>query len=321
MEGRVGFWPTLGWSSIIWGAFLGASLAGRAFADAAGASPALAIVVKGIVPGVVGVLAAVVVQARLNGADGVASSLGLRRASPRGLFVGLVAGLPLAIAYLLIFGYFGVDPEPVPDVGLVVLKFFVAQGIAEEVMFRGFVFGRLRRGRSFLRAATLSAVVFALVHLSNFIAGFTVEVLVSVVISTVFAFVLTYPAALLYERAGQSIWPFALTHVLIDSVNWFVHVSTPGPGLSIYLLAVLATAGWTVVLALRMRPRQELPRRSWAPMGPGAPSRLAGDHAGAAAAFQPVVLDALDATCIPQIHHPRLGEGEAELLQEGEVTA
>jgi len=86
--------------------------------------------------------------------------------------------------------------------------------------------------------------------------GFSVEVLIAVVTSTLFAFVLTYPAALLFERSGNSIWPFAVTHVLIDSVNWFTAVGVPGTSLYVYLIGVLATAGWTVVLSLRLSPQR-----------------------------------------------------------------
>ena len=242
---------SVGWAAGIWAAFIGAVLIGGQLSKALGDPFVFKIVASGVAPAVVGVLVTLIIQVKRGGGW---RDLGLRRASGRSLVVGLISGLPLLLAYALIFGVFDVDSTPVPHVGLVIVKFVVAQGIAEEVVFRGFVFGRLRRGRSFLRAATLSAVVFAVVHLSNFLNGFSVQVIIGVVTSTLFAFVLAYPAALLFERAGQTIWPFAITHVWIDSVNWFEGVSAPGPGLYLYLIAVLLTAGWTIALALRFLP-------------------------------------------------------------------
>jgi membrane protease YdiL (CAAX protease family) len=40
--------------------------------------------------------------------------------------------------------------------------------VAEEVLFRGYLFGHLRRGRSFWRAAVLSMLPFVCVHLLLF---------------------------------------------------------------------------------------------------------------------------------------------------------
>ncbi len=249
----VGFWSTVGWTTVIWAVFIGAVRIGGWISQAAGNHPVLKILAKGIAPAIVGIVATLLVHAKIKGNW---RSVGLRPASPRSLLLGLSAGLPLLIGYGVIFGVLYVDYATVPYIGLVITKFVVAQGIAEEVIFRGFVFGRLRTGRSFIRAATLSAVVFAVVHLSNFLHGFSAQVIIGVITSTLFAFVLAYPAALLFERSGQTIWPFAITHVLIDSVNWFENVSVPGPGLYVYLVAVLLTAGWTVALALRFQATQ-----------------------------------------------------------------
>jgi membrane protease YdiL (CAAX protease family) len=249
---RAGFWSTVGWTLVIWAAFIGSALIGAWVSKALGAPPVLAILAKGVAPAIIGIAATLAVQAK---AGGVARSVGLRPADRRSLLAGLLAGLPLLVGYGVIFTGLDVEATTVPYVGLVIAKFAIAQGIAEEVVFRGFVFARLRAGRSFLRAATLSAVVFSLVHLSNFLNGFSADVIISVMASTLFAFVLAYPAALLFERAGNTIWPFAITHFLIDSVNWFAEISVRGPALYVYLVAVLLTAGWTTVLALRLAPR------------------------------------------------------------------
>ncbi|MCB0111136.1 MAG: CPBP family intramembrane metalloprotease, partial [Caldilineaceae bacterium] len=42
---------------------------------------------------------------------------------------------------------------------------FALHGVAEEVVYRAYLFGRLRHGRSFWRAAWLAVILFALSHL------------------------------------------------------------------------------------------------------------------------------------------------------------
>ncbi len=244
-----GFWSTAGWTSIIWAVLVSSTLAGRWFSTWVGEAQPIKIVATGIFPAITVIVATGTIERRLGGSW---KSLGIKPVGYRSLLLGAIAGSPLLIAYYVLFAILDIDHSTVPLVGLVVFKFFLAQGVAEELVFRGFVFRRLRRGRSFLEAATLSAMVFALVHLTNFLNGLSIQVLIGVATSLVFAFVLAYPAALFFEKSGGAIWPFAITHVLIDSVNWFEHVSVPGGGLAVYLGAVVATAGWATFLAMRL---------------------------------------------------------------------
>lgn len=46
---------------------------------------------------------------------------------------------------------------------------FAQAGVAEEILFRGYLFRHLRRGRTFWRAALLAAAPFILVHLLLFV--------------------------------------------------------------------------------------------------------------------------------------------------------
>ncbi len=89
---------------------------------------------------------------------------------------------------------------------------FAQGGIAEEVLFRGYLFGHLRRGRTFWRAAALSMLPFAAVHLLLFttmpwpiaLAALTLSVALSV------------PLAHLFELGGSTIWAPALLHAVIQ---------------------------------------------------------------------------------------------------------
>jgi uncharacterized protein len=81
-----------------------------------------------------------------------------------------------------------VDPTPV-QIGLAVVAVIVAAPVAEEIFFRGFLFGSLRGRLSFLPSAAISAAVFALFHVQPLL------VLVMVFVGIGFAY--------LFERAGS----------------------------------------------------------------------------------------------------------------------
>lgn len=84
----------------------------------------------------------------------------------------------------------------------------LVNGIAEEVIHRGFVFGHLRRGRSFASAATVSAMLFAAQHLYLVLTIGWAPGLASVLLAAFLAF----PMAYLFERGGRSIGGPAILH-------------------------------------------------------------------------------------------------------------
>ncbi|MEM6960045.1 MAG: CPBP family intramembrane glutamic endopeptidase [Myxococcota bacterium] len=263
----ISFGRVLAGATVAWGVLIGLVALARRANEALDLGEPWSIVSAGILPAVVAAAASLPMARLASGRPIAASDLGLQFASGRAMAIGLLGGIPLIVAYAIIFAGLGVSAEPRPWVGVWIVKFVVAQGIAEEIIFRGFVFKCLRRGRSFLRASTLSAVIFSLVHLSNLMNGLTAEVIIGALISTVFAFVLTYPACLLFERSGVSgsVLPFALTHVLIDSINFFVHVGGPGPAMLIYLGATLVTALLIFLLARFLLPPAAWTKKPLAP--------------------------------------------------------
>lgn len=83
-------------------------------------------------------------------------------------------------------------------------------GLAEETLFRGFVFGHLRQGGlSFWRAGFTSLVIFSLVHLFLLV-GNPPEI---AILGALVAAAAAIPFAFLYERAGNTIWAGAVLHV------------------------------------------------------------------------------------------------------------
>jgi membrane protease YdiL (CAAX protease family) len=84
----------------------------------------------------------------------------------------------------------------------------LVNGITEEAIHRGFVFGHLRHGRTFMTAGTISAALFAAQHLYLIATmGWTVG-LASVLLAALLAF----PMAFVFERGGRSIVGPAILH-------------------------------------------------------------------------------------------------------------
>jgi membrane protease YdiL (CAAX protease family) len=89
---------------------------------------------------------------------------------------------------------------------------FAQAGIGEEVLFRGYLFGHLRRERSFRAAALLSMLPFVGVHLLLFVTMPWPLALAALVLSVA----LSFPMAHLYVLGGATIWAPALLHFVVQ---------------------------------------------------------------------------------------------------------
>ena len=90
---------------------------------------------------------------------------------------------------------------------------FAQAGVAEEILFRGYLFGHVRRGRSFWPAVRLSMIPFVAVHLLLFLTMPWPIALAALVLSIV----MSVPLAHLFELGGGSIWPPALLHFVVQA--------------------------------------------------------------------------------------------------------
>jgi membrane protease YdiL (CAAX protease family) len=107
-------------------------------------------------------------------------------------------------------------------------------GLAEETLFRGYVFGNLRRVNSFLRAGFLSLILFAAVHLYLFVGNpFAIALT-----ATLVAVSAAYPMAYLFERGRNTLWAPVVLHVATHAIRL---VDIPE---ALYMTAVLA---WLVM--------------------------------------------------------------------------
>ena len=140
--------------------------------------------------------------------DEARRALGGVRADRPTLAACLLSSLPMWGFLPLLAWVKGVAVTLRPDFFYLFLGVVLVNGITEEVIHRGFVFGHLRRGRSFAVAATMSAVLFAAQHLYIIVTtGWTVGAA-----SVVLAALLAYPLAFVFERGGNSIAGPAILH-------------------------------------------------------------------------------------------------------------
>jgi membrane protease YdiL (CAAX protease family) len=89
---------------------------------------------------------------------------------------------------------------------------FAQAGIAEEALFRAYLFGHLRVTRTFWAAATLSLLPFVAVHLPLF---FTMAWPLAAA-ALVLAAATALPFARLYDLGGATIWAPAVLHTVIQ---------------------------------------------------------------------------------------------------------
>jgi membrane protease YdiL (CAAX protease family) len=138
---------------------------------------------------------------------------------------GLVAALP-AIYFIHTLSYYlmGVDAEPQPlleflignsnlqDRLLLILTAVVIAPISEELVFRGYVFGVLRRYAGRWWAMVISACVFAAIHAH--------------IPSLAGLFVLAIALTLVYEGAG-SLWAPVVMHALFNGITVIITLAWP----------------------------------------------------------------------------------------------
>ena len=141
-------------------------------------------------------------------------SIGLGRPRLRGLAAALASCASLAIAETAIVTASGAAVS-YDSVTLWLLPGLFAQaGVAEETLFRGYLFGHVRRHLPFWRAAFTSMIPFVAVHVFLFV---TMPWPIATA-SVLLAATTSIPLSHLYELGGRTIWPPALLHFTIQSV-------------------------------------------------------------------------------------------------------
>ena len=176
------------------------------------------------------------------------SSLGFR-APNRKAFVWTAI---VAIGLLCFYPLFGVATGS--PVGLMAgswafaIGIFLQGGLAEEVVFRGFLFRRLREGRSFWRAAGIATIPFVAVHGLLFLVLDPMLATVSLLV----AVSLSFPLAWLFERSGGSVWLPAVIHAVVQgSVKLVVVGDEFATGMAVGWMLLSTLVPWVFLLVLR----------------------------------------------------------------------
>jgi membrane protease YdiL (CAAX protease family) len=150
--------------------------------------------------------------------------LGLGSPRFRGMFVAAIVSLALIIALPLAAAMTGTSLSLRADWWWLVLGLLAQAGLAEELVFRGLVYGRIRATRPFWRAVALSIAPFALVHLALF---FTMPWPIAAA-SLALSVITCAPLAQLYELGGGTIWAPALLHATVQGAIKLVDMSGAG---------------------------------------------------------------------------------------------
>jgi membrane protease YdiL (CAAX protease family) len=138
--------------------------------------------------------------------------LGLGRPARRAFLVSLLIGGLLLACYPLIEELTGAE-FALSGAGLGIVALFARNGIAEEMLYRGFLFRRLRQGRTFRRAVVLLLLLHALAHAPALRFGVAVGLGAILVAAATAA-----PYALLFERGGNNVWGPAIIHTASDTI-------------------------------------------------------------------------------------------------------
>jgi membrane protease YdiL (CAAX protease family) len=177
-------------------------------------------------------------------------ALGLRAPSAGAIIWALSLGALLLLFFPLFAAVTHAPLRLYADAPALAIGIFAQGGFAEELVFRGFLFRRLRVGRSFWRAASLAAIPFAAVHALLF---FTLDAPVALAALTL-SLSMSFPLAWLFERAGGAIWPPAIVHAVAQGAIKLVEAGDGFPSLALAWMGLCAIAPW-LVFFLRPMPR------------------------------------------------------------------
>jgi membrane protease YdiL (CAAX protease family) len=161
-------------------------------------------------------------------------TLGLGRPTSASIAVAVGVSAACLGAYALFPVVTGRDLALQPGWPGLLVGVWLFNGVAEELAWRGYVFGRLRQGRSFGHALLPAMVILSLTHVPILISSGWVVGLAAMLVAAV----TTVPLASLYEQGGATIWAPALLHAAIDAFRVLAVDPTATLTFSLYVSGV-----------------------------------------------------------------------------------
>lgn len=141
------------------------------------------------------------------------ASIGLTSPNKTGLLIAIVI-CAIMLQMIFIFAYvMNATLDFYPGWYLLVPGLFFQAGIAEEALFRGYVFGKFAKRFPFWKAAVLASVPFLIVHLFLFFTLPWAIAMASILLSLIIAF----PLARVYSLCGNTIWGAAIIHFTVQA--------------------------------------------------------------------------------------------------------
>ena len=205
----------------------------------------------GLVVGALVTLATLVVERAWTGRSIADAARALGLGMPRAPGLATAAGVCLLLLLTVpVFAWLtGAAVRIVPGAGPLMPGLFAQAGLAEELLFRGYLFGHLRQGRTFWRAAGLATPPFVAVHLLLFATMPWPIALAALLLSVIISF----PLARLFELGGATIWPPALVHFVVQGTVKIVAVTgnESAAAFPLVWMAASALVPWLVFLIPR----------------------------------------------------------------------
>jgi membrane protease YdiL (CAAX protease family) len=167
-------------------------------------------------------------------------AVGLGKPTPGSLWIALAIGFLLLLTIPAVAAATNERPSMYPGWPALLPGLFAQAGVAEETLFRGYLFGNLRRSHPFWKAAWISAGVFVAAHLLLF-ATMSWEIAAA---STLLALAVSFPLSHLFELGGRTIWAPAIVHFVIQGGVKVVEMLGSPMAYQMSWLAACAAVPW-----------------------------------------------------------------------------
>lgn len=137
-------------------------------------------------------------------------SIGLTLPTKIGLLTAIIISVLMLSTTLIFASVTGSSLSFYPNWYWLVPGLFFQAGIAEETLFRGYLFGHIRQKYSFWKASVFAALPFILVHLILFYSLPWAIAVASILLSVIMSF----PLARSFELGGNTIWAPVILHFI-----------------------------------------------------------------------------------------------------------
>ena len=175
--------------------------------------------------------------------------LGLGRPRRTAVVVAAVVSGLILLIYPLASAVLGIQFALVDNWPWILLGLFCFHGLAEEIVWRGYIFRRLNDGRRFRTAVLLTMPFIAAAHIPIFINNGPVVAVGAMLVAAV----TSVPCSYLYVAGGRTVWAPALLHTAIDSFKLVIIPAAATQSFSLLLIGFSLLVPLLVLASPRIR--------------------------------------------------------------------